>query len=109
MGSIDNQYVSQVRSMAQQATDAAYAFYHRPQYDYPDQGAYLDYGRKDIYQHNYAGWLGTMGYQGALVLEDIEVRTIILIFLIFLPKRMLISCRVSVAVLTNMISISPLI
>ena len=29
MGSIDNQYVSQVRSMAQQATDAAYAFYHR--------------------------------------------------------------------------------
>ena len=72
MGSIDNQYVSQVRSMAQQATDAAYAFYHRPQYDYPDQGAYLDYGRKDIYQHNYAGWLGTMGYQGALVLEDIE-------------------------------------
>ena len=58
--------------MAQQATDAAYAFYHRPQYDYPDQGAYLDYGRKDIYQHNYAGWLGTMGYQGALVLEDIE-------------------------------------
>ena len=41
MGSIDNQYVSQVRSMAQQATDAAYAFYHRPQYDYPDQGAYL--------------------------------------------------------------------
>ena len=72
MGSIDNQYVSQVRSMAQQATDAAYAFYHRPQYDYPDQGDYLDYGRKDIYQHNYAGWLGTMGYQGALVLEDIE-------------------------------------
>ena len=36
MGSIDNQYVSQVRSMAQQATDAAYAFYNRPQYDYPD-------------------------------------------------------------------------
>lgn len=107
MGSIDNQYVSQVRSMAQQATDAAYAFYHRPQYDYPDQGAYLDYGRKDIYQHNYAGWLGTMGYQGALVLEDIESEDYNT-YLPYIPsKRMLISCRVSVAVLTNMISISP--
>lgn len=67
----------------------------------------MDYGRKDIYQHNYAGWLGTMGYQGALVLEDIESEDYNTLISLYSFRRMLISCRVSVAVLTNMISIFP--
>ncbi|MEL5894487.1 TonB-dependent receptor [Bacteroides sp. GD17] len=70
MGSIDGQYVSQVRSMAQQATDAAYEYYHRPQYDSPGGGKYLNYASDDIYNNLYAGWLGAMGFQGGLFYVD---------------------------------------
>ncbi|WP_418696590.1 OmpP1/FadL family transporter [Bacteroides sp.] len=70
MGSLDGQYVSQIRSMAQQATDGASEFYHRPQYDYPNDGKYLNYGSNNIYNNLYAGWLGAMGYQGNLFYED---------------------------------------
>lgn len=59
MGSIDGQYISQVRSMAQQATDAQYYVYH----GYNQQ---LNFGTNDIYNDNEAGWLGAMGYQGSL-------------------------------------------
>lgn len=55
MGSIDNQYVSQVRSMAQQANDAQ---------DYV--GSNLPWKSNDIYRDNDAGWLGAVGYQGSL-------------------------------------------
>ena len=60
MGSIDNQYVSQVRSMAQQATDAQDYVYH----NYNQQR--LNWESNDIYRDNDAGWLGAVGYQGSL-------------------------------------------
>lgn len=56
MGSIDNQYVSQVRSMARQANDAQ---------DYV--GSNLPWESSDIYRNNDAGWLGAVGYQGSLL------------------------------------------
>ena len=61
MGSIDNQYLSQIRSMAQQATDAQ---------DYANNR--LNWDLKDIYRDNDAGWLGALGYQGALLFENRE-------------------------------------
>lgn len=63
MGSIDNQYVSQVRSMAQQATDAQ-------NYVYNNYNQRLNWESKDIYQDNDAGWLGAVGYQGSLLFEN---------------------------------------
>lgn len=65
MGSIDNQYLSQIRSMAQQATDAQ---------DYVNDryGEQLNWDSKDIYRDNDAGWLGALGYQGALLFENRE-------------------------------------
>jgi len=63
MGSIDNQYVSQVRSMAQQATDAQ-------NYVYNNYNQRLNWESKDIYQDNEAGWLGAVGYQGSLLFEN---------------------------------------
>lgn len=59
MGSIDNQYVSQVRSMAQQATDAQDYVYHT-------YNQKLNWESNDIYSDNDAGWLGAVGYQGSL-------------------------------------------
>lgn len=61
MGSIDNQYVSQVRSMAQQATDAQDYVYH----NYNQQR--LNWESNDIYRDSEAGWLGAVGYQGSLL------------------------------------------
>lgn len=61
MGSIDNLYLSQIRSMAQQATDAQ---------DYANNQ--LNWDLKDIYRDNDAGWLGALGYQGALLFENRE-------------------------------------
>lgn len=63
MGSIDNQYVSQVRSMAQQATDAQ-------NYVYNNYNQRLNWESKEIYQDNDAGWLGAVGYQGSLLFEN---------------------------------------
>lgn len=65
MGSIDNLYLSQVRSMAQQATDAA-------QYVYERYNEYLNYGSRDIYKDSDAGWMGALGWQGGLMGEDTE-------------------------------------
>lgn len=65
MGSIDNLYLSQIRSMAQQATDAQDYVYH-------SYGKPLDWNSKDIYRNNDAGWLGALGYQGALLFENRE-------------------------------------
>ena len=59
MGSIDNQYVSQVRSMAQQTTDAQDYVYHA-------YNQKLNWESNDIYSDNDAGWLGAVGYQGSL-------------------------------------------
>lgn len=64
MGSIDNQYVSQVRSMAQQATDAQDYVYH----NYNQQR--LNWESNDIYRDSEAGWLGAVGYQGSLLFEN---------------------------------------
>lgn len=64
MGSIDNQYVSQVRSMAQQATDAQDYVYH----NYNQQR--LNWESNDIYRDTEAGWLGAVGYQGSLFFEN---------------------------------------
>lgn len=62
LGTFEGQYVSQVRYMAQQATDA--------QRNLHDQwGEQLIYGSNDIYTDNAAGWLGAMGYQGCLIEE----------------------------------------
>lgn len=61
MGSIDDYYLSQIRSMAQQATDAQ---------DYTNNR--LNWGSKDIYRDNDAGWLGALGYQGFLIDEEKE-------------------------------------
>ena len=52
MGSIDNQYVSQVRSMAQQAMDAQDYVYH----NYNQQR--LNWVSNDIYRDSEAGRLG---------------------------------------------------
>lgn len=65
MGSIDGMYLSQVRSMAQQGTDAQ-------NYVYNNFGQHLDFGSKDIYSDNDAGWLGVLGWQGGLTEEDSE-------------------------------------
>ena len=48
LGKVGSDYVSQVASMAMQATDGAYAYYQ-------DYSSYLDYGKSDIYRNDYAG------------------------------------------------------
>lgn len=63
LGSIDGMYVSQVRSMAQQATDAQYYVYH-------NYNEHLNWESNDVYRDNEAGWLGAVGYQGALLFEN---------------------------------------
>ena len=65
LGKVGSDYVSQVASMAMQATDGAYAYYQ-------DYSSYLDYGKSDIYRNDYAGWLGSMGFQSGLLFEDTE-------------------------------------
>lgn len=65
LGKVGSDYVSQVASMAIQATDGAYAYYE-------DHHSYLDYGKSSTYRNDYAGWLGTLGFQGGLLFEDTE-------------------------------------
>ncbi len=65
LGKVGSDYVSQVASMAIQATDGAYAYYE-------DHHSYLDYGKSGTYRNDYAGWLGTLGFQGGLLFEDTE-------------------------------------
>ena len=65
MGSIDGMYLSQVRTMAQQGTDAQEYVYNRYE-------EHLNFGSKDIYSDNDAGWLGVLGWQGGLTEEDSE-------------------------------------
>lgn len=65
LGKVGSDYVSQVASMAIQATDGAYAYYE-------DYFSYLDYGKSSTYRNDYAGWLGTLGFQGGLLFEDTE-------------------------------------
>lgn len=65
LGSIDGVYLSQVRSMAQQGTDAQEYVYNR----YKE---HLNFGSKDIYYDNDAGWLGVLGWQGGLTEEDVD-------------------------------------
>ena len=62
MDSFDGAYLSQVRTMAQQATDGQKWL----QNSYGEQ---FDYGSSDIYRDNDAGWLSAMGYQGWLTNE----------------------------------------
>lgn len=62
LGTFEGQYVSQVRYMAQQATDAQ-------KYLHDEWGQQLVYGSKDIYTDEAAGWLGAMGFQGWLINE----------------------------------------
>lgn len=62
MGSFEGQYLSQVRYMAQQATNNQ-AWLHKY------SGEQFDYGVSDIYTDADAGWLGAMGYQGWLMDE----------------------------------------
>ncbi|MDR0988525.1 MAG: TonB-dependent receptor [Prevotellaceae bacterium] len=63
MGTFNGAYVSQVRQMAQQATDAAQNVYNH-------YGEYLDFGSNNIFSDDAAGWLGALGYQGWLIDED---------------------------------------
>lgn len=65
LGKVGSDYVSQVASMAIQATDGAYAYYE-------DYFSYLDYGKSSTYRNDYAGWMGTLGFQGGLLFEDTE-------------------------------------
>ncbi len=58
MGGIDGQFVSQVNSMAWQATDAS---------SYVPN---LDFGSDDIFYNNDAGWLGALGWMGGLIEKD---------------------------------------
>lgn len=61
LGSIDGDtYVSQIRSMSQQATDA-------DQYVYNNYREHLNYDSKEIYNDVDAGWLGALGWQGGLL------------------------------------------
>lgn len=65
LGSFNGQYVSQVNYMAQQATDAAYEVYRQ-------YGEYIDFAHDNIFDDNAVGWLGALGFNGALLSEDIE-------------------------------------
>jgi len=62
MGSFEGQYLSQVRYMAQQATN-------NQAWLNSYTGEQFDYGSSAIYNDADAGWLGAMGYQGWLVDE----------------------------------------
>lgn len=64
LGSIDGLYVSQVRSMAQQADDVSHELYN----SYNEK---VDFDRKDIFEDNLVGWLGAMGVRGNLVNREI--------------------------------------
>lgn len=65
LGSIDGEFVSQVRTMAQQATDAENYVYNR-------YNEHLNFGSDDIYADEDAGWLGALGYQGSLLHADLN-------------------------------------
>lgn len=66
LGSFDGEFVSQVRSMAQQGTDAQKYVYESY------NGQHLNFGSKDIYYDDEAGWLGVLGWQGGLTEEDVD-------------------------------------
>lgn len=69
MGTFEGYKVSQVNYMAQQATDAA-------QYVYERYGEHLNFESKDIYRDNDAGWLGALGFQGALIEGDADMEDV---------------------------------
>ena len=62
LGTFEGQYVSQVRYMAQQATDVQSNLYH-------SEIPAVDMGSADAYYNNDVGWLGAMGFQGWLINE----------------------------------------
>lgn len=66
LGSFGDQFVSQVRSMSQQANAAEEYVYNRFK-------EHLNFGSKDIFTDPDAGWLGALGSQGALFKEDLSV------------------------------------
>lgn len=68
MGTIDGQYISQVRTMAELATASAQYVYQA------GNGEILNLGNRDIFRDPDVGWLGALGWNGALLDEDIETR-----------------------------------
>lgn len=64
MGSVDGHYISQVRTMADLATASAKYVYQA------GQGEILDLGGRDIFRDPDVGWLGALGWGGALLDED---------------------------------------
>lgn len=65
LGSFGDQFVSQVRSMAQQANNAT-------DYAYHEYGKTLDFASDNIFNDWDAGWLGALGYQGVLFDSDLN-------------------------------------
>lgn len=65
LGSFGDQFVSQVRSMAQQANNAT-------DYAYHNSGKILNFASDNIFNDWDAGWLGALGYQGVLFDSDLN-------------------------------------
>ena len=68
MGAVDNQYLSQVRLMEQQAVD--YEQFLRLYY--PGENPLENLHSADIWNDNDAGWLGAMGYKGFLLDDELH-------------------------------------